>query len=161
MAFRFERVEWLVLSVLLLALTACGEMYQQPSFQPQEPPRLAPPAGAVPTTGAERTYAGVQGKDLLNPIAKDQASVNRGASLYTTNCAMCHGVGGKGDGPVASAYVPVPADLTSSRVQSLTDGDVFLRITNGFSTMPAFRKQLAPDERWHIVNYVRTFGQGR
>ena len=97
----------------------------------------------------------------MNPIAKDQASVNRGASLYTTNCAMCHGVGGKGDGPVASAYVPVPADLTSSRVQSLTDGDVFLRITNGFSTMPAFRKQLTPDERWHIVNYVRTLGQGR
>ena len=35
MAFRFDRVAWLVLSVLLLALTACGEMYQQPSFQPQ------------------------------------------------------------------------------------------------------------------------------
>jgi hypothetical protein len=60
---------------------------------------------------------------------------------------------------VAPAYAPQPADLTTARVQDLTDGDIFLRITNGFSTMPAFRKQLAPDERWHVVNYVRSFMQ--
>ncbi len=149
---------WLVLGLLLLSLTGCGEMYHQPSFQPQEPPRLAPPTAAVPVTGVERSYTGVEGKDLTNPIPRDQASVDRGRNLYNTNCAMCHGREGRGDGAVASAYIPRPADLTSSRVQSLTDGDLFLRITNGFSTMPPFRGLLAPDERWHIVNYARTLG---
>ncbi len=150
---------WIVLGLLLLALTGCGEMYHQPSSQPQEAPRLAPPTAAVPVTGVERAYPGLDGRNLVNPISRDEASVGRGRSLYDINCTMCHGGQGRGDGPVAPAYIPQPADLTSSRIQSLTDGDIFLRITNGFSTMPAFRKQLTPEERWDIVNYVRTFGQ--
>jgi mono/diheme cytochrome c family protein len=159
MRFRFYMVMWIVLGLLLLAVTGCGEMYHQPAVQPQEGTRLAPPTASVPVTGVERTYNGVEGKSLTNPIPKDQASVNQGQSLFNTNCAMCHGQQGKGDGPVASAFIPQPADLTSSEVQSLTDGDIFLVITNGFSTMPSFRKQLVPDERWQIINYVRTFGQ--
>jgi len=107
----------------------------------------------------ERTYAGVAGKDLVNPFLRDKASIEAGRSLYNANCAMCHGPEGKGDGPVAPAYIPQPADLTSPRVQSLTDGDIFLRVTNGFGTMPDFRKKLSPEERWHIVNYVRTWRQ--
>lgn len=158
MGFRSNAVKWIAPGLLLLALTGCGELYHQPSFQPQESPRLAAPAGAVPVTGMERAYTGLDGRGLANPIPRDQASIDRGHGLFDTNCAMCHGGQGKGDGAVASAFVPQPADLSSSRVQSLTDGDIFLRITNGFSTMPAF-KQLTSDERWHIVNYVRTLGQ--
>lgn len=149
----------IVLGLLLLALTGCGEMYHQPSFRPQESPRLAPPASAVPVTGVERAYTGVDGKTLMNPIPTDQAAVNRGKSLFETNCLMCHGPQGKGDGPVASAYVPKPADLTSPSVQGLADGEIFLVVTNGFSTMPAFRTQVAPDDRWRIVDYVRTLGR--
>jgi len=159
--FCLKRGRWIVLGLLVLGLSGCGEMYRSAAIQRQEAPRLVPPTAAVPVTGVERTYAEVQGKDLGNPIRKDEASVNAGRRLYDVNCAMCHGEGGKGDGPVASAYIPQPADLTSQRVQSLTDGDIFLRITNGFGTMPDFRKKLSPDERWQIVNYVRTFGQGR
>lgn len=161
MGVRLSVVRCIALGLLLLALVGCGEMYRQPAFQPQEGPRLALPAGSVPITGVERTYADVEGTDLKNPIARDEASTNRGRILYDINCAMCHGYQGKGDGAVASAYVPQPADLTSTRIQGLTDGDLFLRITNGFSTMPAFRKQLTPNDRWQIVNYLRAIGQGQ
>ena len=36
-------------------------------------------------------YAG-----LTNPIRADDASLGRGAQLYATNCASCHGPGGEG-----------------------------------------------------------------
>lgn len=156
MGFRSYIAGWIVLGMFLLTLTGCGEMHRQPSVQPQESPRLAPPAAAVPVTGMEMVIPGIDGSGLANPIPSDEASVNLGQGLYDVNCAMCHGLEGRGDGAVASAYLPQPADLTASQVQDLTDGDIFLRITNGYSTMPAFRNQLAPDERWHIVNYVRT-----
>lgn len=159
MAFRSSVAKWIVPGLLFLAVTGCGEMYHQPAYRPQDPPRLVPPVGAVPVTGQEPVYPGLDGSGLANPIPNDQESFRRGQVLYNTNCAVCHGLQGIGNGPVAPAYAPQPADLTMPRVQNLTDGDLFLRITNGFSTMPAFRKQLEPGERWDIVNYVRSFGQ--
>ncbi len=150
---------WIVLGLLFLAVTGCGEMYHQPAYGPQEAPRLVPPAGSVPVTGLEPVYPGLDGRGLRNPVPSDQASFRRGQALYNTHCLPCHGLQGRGNGPVAPTYTPQPADLSSPRVQGLTDGDIFLRITNGFSTMPGFRKQLEPDERWDIVNYVRSFRQ--
>jgi mono/diheme cytochrome c family protein len=41
-------------------------------------------------------YAG-----LTNPILADEASIERGANIYTAQCASCHGDGGMGDGPAA------------------------------------------------------------
>lgn len=37
---------------------------------------------------------------------------NEGAAIYSVNCAQCHGVSGKGDGPWATILSPRPADLT-------------------------------------------------
>ena len=36
----------------------------------------------------------------------------KGPELFRAHCAACHGAGGKGDGPVASALKTKPADLT-------------------------------------------------
>ncbi len=73
-----------------------------------------------------------------------------------TNCTPCHGPSGKGDGPAAAALNPKPADWTSDRVQKETDGTLFWKITNGRGAMPPW-KSLPEDERWNIVNYLRTF----
>jgi mono/diheme cytochrome c family protein len=37
---------------------------------------------------------------------------SRGARLFKTHCASCHGVGGKGDGPMAGQLRYAPPDLT-------------------------------------------------
>ena len=72
-----------------------------------------------------------------------------------TNCTPCHGPSGKGDGPAAAALNPKPADWTSDRVQKETDGSLFWKITNGRGAMPPW-KSLPENERWEIVNYLRT-----
>jgi len=36
-----------------------------------------------------------------------------GAVLYERHCASCHGLTGKGDGPLADSFIVAPSDLTT------------------------------------------------
>jgi mono/diheme cytochrome c family protein len=47
------------------------------------------------------------------PSGKDAVGAAVGAALYRTFCASCHGVGGKGDGPMAAELQVAPPDLTT------------------------------------------------
>jgi len=44
--------------------------------------------------------------------ATDTAVTESGRALFTTYCASCHGVSGRGNGPAAEALRHRPADLT-------------------------------------------------
>ena len=72
-----------------------------------------------------------------------------------TNCVPCHGASGKGDGPAAAALPTKPADWTSAKVQSESDGALFWKISNGRGPMPPWNS-LPEKDRWEIVNYIRT-----
>jgi mono/diheme cytochrome c family protein len=79
--------------------------------------------------------------------------------LYQANCVACHGESGKGDGPVGLTLRPPPADLTQHAVPGVhTDGQLFEWIGQGYpgSVMPGFEGRLTEEERWHIVNFMRT-----
>jgi mono/diheme cytochrome c family protein len=137
-----------------------SSMEIQPSFRPMEDPLPVPPR-SVPIQGA--AYLPGAGNPA-NPVTADQASVERGKSLYVTSCYVCHG-GGTGDGPVAEKLTRKPADLTGANVKALSDGEIFMVITSGvkFSdnqiSMPDLRENLAANDRWDVVNYVRSLQQ--
>ena len=78
-----------------------------------------------------------------------------GKKLAETNCVSCHGNGGKGDGPAAAALNPKPADWTSAKVQSESDGELFWKISNGRGPMPPW-KHLSEKDRWDLVAHVRS-----
>jgi mono/diheme cytochrome c family protein len=126
----------------------------QPSFKPMEDP-LPVPAQSIPIEGP--AYIPNMGAPN-NPVPADNASLARGAELFHINCTACHGAGGKGDGPVAAfLQKKKPADLTSPAIQFLSDGAIFMVITNGMpGTMPALNENLTVRERWDVVNFVRT-----
>lgn len=97
--------------------------------------------------------------DRINPIPLNAESMEMGQALFSTNCALCHGQTGKGDGPVGVTLNPRPADLTQHAVVGIhTDAQLFEWITNGFpgSRMPAFKSALSDTERWHLVNFIRS-----
>jgi mono/diheme cytochrome c family protein len=140
----------------------------QESFGTQEEPR-AVPAQSVPIEGA----AYLPGVEPTNPVAADDVSVSRGAQLFSINCSQCHGIDGTGSGTVAAFLVKKkPADLTGEAAQSLSDGQIFMTITDGvfnaenslfpdveFSGQcPPLNENLSVRERWDVVNYVRTLG---
>jgi mono/diheme cytochrome c family protein len=110
--------------------------------------------------GAATTAAWAQGewkapaeaKAMKNPVK----GVGNAKKNIETNCVTCHGASGKGDGPAAAALPPPkPADWTSARVASETDGEIFWKISNGRGAMPPW-KHLPEKDRWEIVNYIRT-----
>ena len=94
-----------------------------------------------------------------NPIPPNSESIAAGEALYTTHCASCHGVSGKGDGPIGVTLNPRPADLRQHAIPGVhADAQLFEWITNGFpgSRMPAFKTALSDTDRWHLVNFIRT-----
>lgn len=103
-----------------------------------------------------------QGEGLVNPIPPNAESLATGEALYVENCLPCHGATGAGDGPVGRTLNPPPADLVQHTIPGVhPDSRLWTWITFGLedSVMPSFEQKLSDDERWHIVNYIRTFAQ--
>lgn len=101
---------------------------------------------------AEEWKAPPEAKAMKNPVK----GVGNAAKTVETNCVTCHGPKGKGDGVAAAALPPPkPADWTSARVQSETDGELFWKISNGRGAMPPW-KSLPEKDRWEVINYIRT-----
>ncbi len=124
-----------------------------PAMQPMENP-LPVATASIPIEGP--AFIPNEGAPK-NPVPADQTSLARGSELFQINCSVCHGSGGKGDGTVSSFLQNKPADLTSPAVQFLSDGAVFMTITNGIpGYMPALNENLTVRERWDVVNFVRT-----
>jgi mono/diheme cytochrome c family protein len=127
-------------------------MDEQFSYGYEQGPRLAAPAESVPVQGP----ALIAGEPASLPVPSSPNSVQRGKTLFGYNCAMCHGITGGGNGAVGAFFTPKPFDLTGSTVQNLQDDELFVVITQGFAVMPPFAENLSPQERWDVINYVRT-----
>jgi len=116
-------------------------------------------AGRDPANGPEGRAAWVappSADKVKNPVPPDARSLGAGRKTFADSCAVCHGTAGKGDGPAAGGLSPRPADLTSARVQQQSDGALFYKITEGRGPMPSFKTTLTEQQRWDVVNHIRT-----
>ena len=111
-------------------------------------------------------------KEKVAAVPVTPEGIERGHKLYAKHCETCHGEKGKGDGPLARLHAQrtarPPYDLTLPEVQSfLTDGEIFWKISVGYRKgakviMPAFASLVpAAEDRWRIVQFVRTLGPAK
>jgi mono/diheme cytochrome c family protein len=91
-----------------------------------------------------------------NPLPADENSVAVGKTVYTKECFSCHGAAGKGDGPAAKALTKSPGNLSDPKMWEQTDGALFWKITTGRAPMPYYEKLLTEEQRWNVINYIRT-----
>jgi len=95
------------------------------------------------------------------------ATVDKGRALYTANCIQCHGPNGDGQGYGAPFLVPSPRDFTAGQFKFRTtasgllpsDEDLFRTISRGANGtgMPPWQYLLSAEDRWALVDYVKTF----
>lgn len=84
------------------------------------------------------------------------------ATLFTELCSVCHGVGGKGDGPSAQGLEPKPADFTNCKAMAKDSDDVLFKIVKGggqsagrSTVMPAWGDSLSDQQIRGLVKYIR------
>jgi mono/diheme cytochrome c family protein len=130
----------LMIVVGVMFLTACGGN-ESSSSDTTTNATLAP----VP-----EEYAG-----STNPLGSDAAEA--GADVFRTNCEMCHGPQGHGDGPAGASLEPKPGNLAEVQTRA-GDDYLFWRIHDGKpgTSMVAWRGILTDEQIWQAVAFIRT-----
>ncbi len=101
-----------------------------------------------------------EARRALNPLQPTYAILKSAEHIYLEKCTECHGDQGRGDGRQASMYQPKPTNFTDlHHMNTVTDGELFYRITQGRKPMPAYKHKLTDEQRWGLVLLVRAFGQ--
>lgn len=141
-----SRLTTSLVGVVLLALPALAlaqEQDQQPPV-PTAVPRTKPIV--VPETE----------KNRQNPIPNVPEAIEAGRTLFSSQCAMCHGVKGNGKGDLAVRLKLTIPNLADAKLQrTRTDGELFYLISKGHGEMPA--EQRLPDQnKWEMILYIRT-----
>lgn len=102
------------------------------------------------------------GNELSNPFKLgDKKWQSRGAVVYANYCALCHGAGGTGDGPVSRRGVPPPPSLLADKAKKMKDGQLFHIVTYGQSNMAAYASQICQEDRWAVLLHVRQLQQAK
>jgi mono/diheme cytochrome c family protein len=167
-----------------MALSACTKMEDgsasipvfsfmrnSPAIDPYEAPRPAP-YGSVPYgTPAGESLGPLESSDaaltefagrITNPFAAgDTAALRAGQVMFERNCAVCHGVQGKGNGSIIGpGKFPMAPDLTLPVTQARGDGYIYAIIRAGRGLMPSYGPRMNHLERWATVMYIRQLQGG-
>jgi mono/diheme cytochrome c family protein len=94
---------------------------------------------------------------MENPYAGEDLT-KIGKMLWSKHCKSCHGNMGLGDGPKAKQLETWAGDFSTAEFQDQADGVIYYKSYIGRDEMPNFEKKIPDEEdRWAIVNYMRTF----
>ena len=100
--------------------------------------------------------------DIVKFTTPDPALVEKGKSLYNTNCASCHGESGAGNGPAGGALNPPPRNFVDLKAQTWKIGmkisEMYVTLQEGIpNTGMASFSTIPPEDRFAILQYVQSF----
>ena len=93
--------------------------------------------------------------DAGRALRIDAVNMNRGRERYTISCEVCHGAAGDGKGITSKYGLNGAANYHQDKYRQETDGQLFDTITNGHGQMLGYGYNVAIDDRWRIVMYIR------
>ncbi|MBK7579203.1 MAG: DUF3341 domain-containing protein [Myxococcales bacterium] len=162
---------------------AMGDMDWQAKFKVQQPNPLfpdnmamrAPEPGTVamgdPVDDEHFSTGKLDGqftRTFPQNFKLDDAAMARGKQRFEIFCAPCHGQSGNGDGMVAQrantlaegTWVP-PTNLGLEYLRLMPVGQLFDSITHGVRNMPPYASQIAPQDRWAVILYLRALQKSK
>jgi len=100
-------------------------------------------------------------RDRKNPVPATRESIENGKLLYSSQCAMCHGAAGAGDGVLVERLkLEMPNFSDAAHMGQRTDGELFYILTKGHGRMPGQQERFKDEVKWNLVNYVRALEAG-
>ncbi len=140
------------------------EMYRQEAMQAQQldrfdhnrPDMRVPPKGTVPVGYVPFPQpADLAAIDtMIDPLPITPRVLATGRHFFDTFCIVCHGPIANGHGYIVP-HMTQPPPLFKPPVTQWSDGRIFLTITEGLGTMPPYRTEMTPSQRWAVVHYLR------
>lgn len=125
--------------------------------------RVGPPNSNTAYTDEEIVAIAALGPGLpdivpvSNPVAVTEESVMSGKSLFEEHCTTCHGLNGNGQGPAAHGIMTFPRQLwVWNNAPASADDYLYWFITNGRNEMPPWGVILSENDRWDVINYIKT-----
>jgi mono/diheme cytochrome c family protein len=119
------------------------------------------------TAGADVTVAGeakaVDVSKIDKPWVESEEMIAHGKKVFATNCAVCHGATGAGDGAAGAALNPPPRNFIEGKwKKGGTSIGLFDVVTNGLpgSSMASFAHLPAVD-RWGAVQFIRSITKNK
>jgi high-affinity iron transporter len=113
-----------------------------------------PPRDLAPLR--DRFMAALGSEGALDLPSK-RIDLAEGRTIYERNCASCHGMAGRGDGPAARGMNPPPPAIgTIDAMKSVTPALMFRIVSVGVAGTPmtGWGDRLSADERWNAVAYI-------
>ncbi|MCX7978809.1 MAG: cytochrome c [Bdellovibrionaceae bacterium] len=100
---------------------------------------------------------------VAEPWVSTPEIVDYGKKLYATNCAMCHGATGAGDGAAGAGLNPKPRNLIEGKWK-LGGGEIGLYkvLTEGIKgTSMASYAHFKSADRWALVHFIQSITQNK
>ena len=91
-------------------------------------------------------------KNPLTPLTGKE--LEEAGRLFNINCAICHGAKAEANGPLAPKVGGVKSIIAAS--PGYSDGRIFYVMTYGQNNMGSYASQLSREQRWRVVQYIRT-----
>ncbi len=98
-----------------------------------------------------------EANQLKAPITATQETLGSGKAHFLQRCSACHGENGKAQTDFAAVMPAKPADLTSTKVSALSEGEIYWVVSGGISHsgMPAFKGRISDEAIWQLAMFVK------
>lgn len=89
------------------------------------------------------------------PFPVTKAVLQHGQNRYMIYCVVCHDPLGTGRGKIVERGYTPPPSFHTDELRKAPVGHFFAVITYGYGSMPDYRQQIPPRDRWAIAAYIR------
>ena len=84
-----------------------------------------------------------------------QEVLEHGRNRFMIYCVVCHDALGTGHGKIVERGYTQPPSYHIERLATSRSAIFSTVITNGYGSMPEYRQQIPPRDRWAIAAYIR------